>query len=55
MSNSDKPSFPNMSLSHFELYADDTACMEECYTRCLGLVVTDRGEDKNDPAINSSI
>ncbi len=46
MNNSDIPSFPNISLSHFELYVDDVSCMEEFYTRCLGLVVTDRGEGK---------
>ena len=39
--------FPNISLSHFELFVDDVSCMEEFYTRCLGLVVTDRGEGKN--------
>ena len=47
MNNSDIPSFPTISLSHFELYVDDVSCMEEFYTRCLGLVVTDRGEGKN--------
>jgi catechol 2,3-dioxygenase len=47
MNNSDIPSFPNISLSHFELYVDDVSCMEEFYTRCLGLVVTDRGNSKH--------
>jgi catechol 2,3-dioxygenase len=47
MNNSDIFSFPTISLSHFELYADDVLCMEDFYTRCLGLVVTDRGEGKN--------
>jgi catechol 2,3-dioxygenase len=47
MNDSDISPFPNISLSHFELYVDDVSCMEEFYTRCLGLVVTDRGEGKN--------
>ena len=47
MNNSDFPSFPSISLSHFELYVDNVSCMEEFYTRCLGLVVTDRGEGKD--------
>jgi catechol-2,3-dioxygenase len=47
MNNSNTPSFPNISLSHFEIYVDDVSCMEGFYTRCLGLVVTDRGEGKN--------
>jgi catechol-2,3-dioxygenase len=41
------PSFPNISLSHFELYVDDVSSMEEFYTRFLGFVVTDRGEGKD--------
>ena len=36
--------FPNIRLSHFELYVADTATMEDFYTRYLGFVVTDRGE-----------
>ncbi len=47
MNNLDISSFPNISLSHFELYVDDVSCMEEFYTRCLGLVVTDSGEGEN--------
>jgi len=47
MNNSDISTFPNISLSHFELYVNDVSCMEEFYTRCLGLVVTDRGEGKS--------
>jgi len=47
MTNSNTSPFPNISLSHFELFADDLLCMEEFYTRCLGLVVTDRGDGKN--------
>ncbi len=43
MKNSDVLSFPKISLSHFELYVDDVSSMEEFYTRCLGLVLTDRG------------
>ena len=47
MNNPNTSSFPNISLSHFELFVDDTARMEEFYTRCLGFVVTDRGEGKD--------
>lgn len=39
--------FPDISLSHFELFVDDAPRMEEFYTRCLGFVVTDRGEGKD--------
>ena len=39
--------FPNLSLSHFEIYVDNVANMEKFYTRCLGFVVTDRGEGEN--------
>ena len=35
--------FPSIALSHFELYVNDVACMEDFYTRYLGFVVTDRG------------
>ncbi len=44
MNNKEIPPFPSISLSHFELYVDDAARMEEFYTRFLGFVVTDRGE-----------
>ena len=47
MDNSDISSFPNIYLSHFELYVLDLASMEEFYTRYLGFVVTDRGKGKN--------
>jgi len=47
MNKPDTSSFPNISLSHFELFVDDAACMEEFYTRCLGFVVTDKGEGKD--------
>jgi catechol-2,3-dioxygenase len=47
MSKLETSSFPNISLSHFELFVDDAACMEEFYTRYLGFVVTDRGEGKD--------
>lgn len=40
-------SFPNIYLSHFELYVHDVVSMEEFYTRYLGFVVTDRGEGNN--------
>ena len=36
--------FPNLALSHFELYVRDVQRMEAFYTGCLGFVVTDRGE-----------
>ena len=36
--------FPNIRLSHFELYVFDIVTMEAFYTRYLGFVVTDRGE-----------
>lgn len=36
--------FPNIRLSHFELYVFDVVAMEAFYTRYLGFVVTDRGE-----------
>jgi catechol-2,3-dioxygenase len=47
MENSKIPSFPNIYLSHFELYVDDVVPMEEFYTRYLGFVVTDRGAGKD--------
>ena len=36
--------FPNIRLSHFELYVGDVAGMEDFYTRHLGFVVTDSGQ-----------
>ena len=47
MNSSESPSFPNISLSHFEIYVDDVAIVEDFYTRHLGFVVTDRGEGEN--------
>jgi catechol-2,3-dioxygenase len=47
MENPNIPSFPNIHLSHFELYVDDAASMEAFYTGCLGFVVTDRGKGKD--------
>ena len=47
MTNSENISFPNINLSHFELYVRDVVSMENFYTRNLGLVVTDRGEGEN--------
>ena len=38
------PAFPNLCLSHFELYVDDIKKMEIFYAQCLGFVATDRGE-----------
>ncbi|WDD99299.1 VOC family protein [Thalassomonas actiniarum] len=39
--------FPNMLLSHVELYVQDIVQMEQFYTQTLGFIVTDRGEGKN--------
>jgi len=39
--------FPNIALSHFELFVGDATCMEAFYTHSLGFVVTDRGEGKD--------
>ncbi|TDO99589.1 VOC family protein [Marinomonas balearica] len=36
--------FPNMGLSHVELYVQDIAKMVSFYTENLGFVVTDKGE-----------
>lgn len=47
MSKSKITAFPNIRLSHFELYVVDVAMMENFYTQHLGFVVTDRGEGKN--------
>ena len=47
MENSKTLSFPNIYLSHFELYVLDVINMEEFYTRYLGFTVTDRGTGKN--------
>ena len=47
MSQSIKTPFPNIRLSHFELYVANVAIMENFYTQYLGFVVTDRGEGDN--------
>lgn len=47
MNSSENSSFPNIYLSHFELYVDNVASMEDFYTRYLGFVVTDRGKGEN--------
>jgi catechol 2,3-dioxygenase len=47
MTISEPSAFPNLSLSHFEIYVDNVAKMEEFYTRCLGFIVTDRGDGEN--------
>jgi catechol-2,3-dioxygenase len=39
-----RPVFPELTLSHFELYVHDVQRMEAFYTAFLGFVVTDRGE-----------
>ena len=44
MNSTEPPSFPNIQLSHFELYVNDVGSMEEFYTQHLGFVVTDRGD-----------
>lgn len=36
--------FPNMLLSHIELYVQDVVQMTEFYTKRLGFVITDRGD-----------
>ena len=38
------PDFPELALSHFELYVRDLAAMETFYTQRLGFIVSDRGE-----------
>jgi catechol-2,3-dioxygenase len=40
-------SFPDIALSHFEIYVHDLEIMEEFYTRYLGFVVTDSGQAKD--------
>ncbi|KJY79275.1 glyoxalase [Vibrio coralliilyticus] len=47
METKDEFIFPNMQLSHIELYVQDLAKMENFYTSKLGFVVTDRGEGQN--------
>ena len=42
MMQSDRTSFPNMTLSHVEFYVHDVLKMETFYTQYLGFVVTDR-------------
>ena len=44
MDSSEFASFPNIRLSHFEIYVCDLVRMEEFYTGYLGFEVTDRGE-----------
>jgi len=46
MDTANKVNFPNMLLSHIELYVQDIAQMECFFTKKLGFVVTDRGEGK---------
>jgi catechol-2,3-dioxygenase len=47
MTVADEINFPNIHLSHVELYVQDITQMEYFYTNKLGFVVTDRGEGKN--------
>lgn len=47
MAIADKINFPNMLLSHVELYVQDIVKMEDFYIKNLGFVITDRGEGKN--------
>lgn len=44
MGGAENASFPNLSLSHIELYVKDISRMESFYTEVLGFIVTDRGE-----------
>jgi len=44
MAEANKVGFPNMLLSHIELYVQDITQMERFFTEKLGFVVTDRGE-----------
>lgn len=44
MADADKINFPNILLSHIELYVHDIIQMEKFYTETLGFIVTDRGE-----------
>lgn len=39
--------FPNILLSHIELYVQDIVQMEKFYTETLGFVITDRGAGEN--------
>jgi catechol 2,3-dioxygenase len=41
------PAFPNLNLSHFEIYVSDVESMERFYNRCLGFFVTDRSDGEN--------
>ena len=47
MEHSENFSFPDIALSHFEIYVHDLEIMEEFYTRYLGFVVTDSGQAKD--------
>ncbi|MCO7191393.1 VOC family protein [Pseudoalteromonas sp. XMcav2-N-2] len=47
METMDEIIFPNIQLSHIELYVQDLAKMEDFYKSKLGFVVTDRGEGQN--------
>lgn len=47
MKNSETFPFPVIALSHFEIYVRDLESMKEFYTRYLGFVVTDSGEDED--------
>ncbi|WP_211254250.1 VOC family protein [Enterovibrio calviensis] len=47
METTNKAIFPNMQLSHIELYVQNLSKMEEFYTSKLGFVVTDRGKGLN--------
>ncbi|WP_439888835.1 VOC family protein [Pseudomonas sp. MBLB4123] len=43
MSSTHPADFPDLALSHFELYVRDVAQMEAFYTTGLGFIVSDRG------------
>ena len=47
MATADKVNFPNILLSHIELYVQNIIQMEKFYTDILGFIVTDRGEGRD--------
>ena len=47
MEHSENFSFPDIALSHFEIYVRNVERMKVFYTRYLGFVVTDSGEGKD--------
>ncbi|MDO6762979.1 VOC family protein [Agarivorans sp. 1_MG-2023] len=41
------PTLANIALSHFEIYVNNLSLMQDFFTQCLGLVVTDKGEGQD--------